>query len=264
LSASIRDTADLLVAPIVQRRVTRVREHRPWPMPQRRWVMAQTWKDLLFAHWDVDPPALRALVPPPLTLDTLDDRAWISVTPFVVRNLRPRLGPPVPWLSNFAEINVRTYVVAAGRPGIYFLSLDAASGLAVAAARRAYRLPYFQAEMSVRREGASVRYETTRISGQIPAPATFRGRYRPTGPAFTARPGTLDHWLAERYCLYTFDGRGRPLRGEIHHPPWPLQTATAEIDENTMGAQAGLSLDSEPVLRYARREDVVFWPLEAV
>src|SRR3954451_24516276 len=164
----IADALGLLRAPVVQARVTAIRDHRPWPMPRSPWVMAQTWIDLLFAHWPVEPDALRALLPPALTLDTRDGHGWLAVTPFAGRNLRVRATPPVPGLSSFPEINVRTYVTAGGRPGIYFLSRAAASPLAVAAARRAYRSPSFRAHMGIRRERGAITYTSRRRSPEAP------------------------------------------------------------------------------------------------
>jgi uncharacterized protein YqjF (DUF2071 family) len=232
------------------------------PVPRGPWVMAQSWRDLLFAHWAVAPETLRAVVPPELELETFDGQAWLGVTPFVVRGLRPRFVPPLPGLSSFPEVNVRTYVTAGGRPGIWFLSLDAASGPAVAAARRLYRLPYFRARMRVHRDAEAIAYASTRVSAGAPAPAALRAHYRPTGPPRPPSPGTLEHWLTERYCLYVVDGAGRVLRGDIAHPPWPLQPAAAHIEVNTMGAEAGLALDDPPAqLHFARRQDVRFWPL---
>jgi len=224
--------------------------------------MAQTWTDLLFAHWEVAPHALEAVVPPQLSLDTFEGRAWIAVTPFGVRNLRLRLTFPMPFLSSFPEVNVRTYVTVAGKAGIYFFSLDADSAFAVATARRLYRLPYFRARMSIRRDGGEVRYASERTGVEAAPPAGFRGSYRPVGDTFQAAAGTLEHWLTERYCLYTLDGEGRVQRAEIHHPPWPLQEAEAHIEANTMTAEVGLELDSDPLLHYARRQDVVFWSRE--
>ena len=221
--------------------------------------MGQTWKDLLFAHWRVSPNAVRPHVPPQLALDLFDDYAWIGVTPFEVTGLRLIAMPPLPRLSTFLEINVRTYVTAGGKPGILFFSLDAASALAVQAARGYYKLPYFRARMSAERRGPSVHYSSERVAaprGQF----VFQGRYAPTGDMFEAEPGTLEYFLAERYCLYTVD-EGRLLRGEIHHPPWPLQTAEAEIAVNTM-APPGIPLAGEPVLHFAARQDVVIWSLQ--
>src|SRR4051812_10743462 len=135
--------------------------HRPWPLPDRPWLMGQTWERLLFAHWRVPHDALRRHVPPELELDAYEGEHWVGVTPFVVTALRPRALPPPPVGSRFAELNVRTYVTRDGKPGIWFFSLDAASLVAVAAARRGYRLPYFRASMAVDRPA----YASERTSG---------------------------------------------------------------------------------------------------
>jgi uncharacterized protein len=237
--------------------------HRPWPLPPHDgWLMGQTWDRLLFAHWRLPPEDLRRHVPSELPLDTFEGDAWIGVTPFVLRGLRLRATPPLPGGSAFPELNVRTYVTLGGKPGIWFFSLDAASRAAVAAARRLYRLPYFHARMSAERdEDGAVRYSSDRRS-KGERPASLRARYAPEGRVFTAEPGSLDAFLAERYCLYTVDG-GTIFRADIHHPPWPLQRATAELDLNTM-PPPGLPTEGDPVLHYAERQDVVIWPLRAV
>jgi uncharacterized protein YqjF (DUF2071 family) len=257
----IANGLDLLTSPIAHERVTRIREHRPWPLPSQSWVMAQTWTDLLFAHWSIAPEILSGVVPPQLPLDTFEGRAWIGVTPFGVRNLRLRPTPPVPFLSTFPEINVRTYVTVDGKPGIWFFSLDAGSSLAVAAARHTYRLPYFRARMSIARAAGDVHFTSRRTGHEAPARADFRARYAPVGDPYHAPSGSLDHWLTERYCLYTFDEHRRVQRADIHHPPWPLQRAEADIDVNTMTAEIAVDLSEAPLLHYAHRQDVVFWTL---
>jgi uncharacterized protein YqjF (DUF2071 family) len=221
--------------------------------------MGQTWEHLMFAHWRVPEDKLRAVVHPTIPLDTFDGSAWIGVTPFTVTGFHLRGTPPPPGVSSFHEINVRTYSTIDGKPGIYFLSLDAASRLAVEAARTVYRVPYFRSEISVERAADRTRYASRRTQADGPA-ADFAAEYRPTGDPYTAEPGSLDYWLAERYCLYTVDDRQRVLRGEIHHPPWPLQRATAEISRNTMTAPYGIRLEGDPITHFARRQDVVFWP----
>ena len=237
------------------------RAHRPWRLPARPWFMAQSWEHLLFAHWPVAVEELRRVVPDEIPIDTYDGSAWLGVTPFRLTALRLRGLPHLPDLTSFLETNVRTYATIGGRPGIYFLSLDAASALAVAAARRSYRLPYFHARMSARTVTDWVDYESTRVSSDGP-PAQLRVRYRPTGEASEAQEGSLEHFLTERYCLYTLDDRGRVLRAEIHHPPWPLQPAEAELELNTMGAPLGQPLGGPPLVHFARRQDVLIWRLE--
>lgn len=238
--------------------------NRPWPVPDEAWLMAQTWRDLLFAHWALAPEAIARILPDALSPDTFDGRAWIGVTPFELTGLRPRGGLPAPCLSRFAELNVRTYTTLAGKPGIFFLSLDAASLAAVLAARRAYRLPYFRARMSVRREAGGIRYESDRISPDGD-PAAFAADYRPGGEVFRAEPGSLEYFLAERYCLYTIDESGNPLRADIQHPPWPLQEAAGTIRRNTMTRPWGIRLgDEPPLLHYSRLQQVLIWSLRPV
>jgi uncharacterized protein YqjF (DUF2071 family) len=234
--------------------------HRPWPLPREPWFMGQVWLDLLFAHWPLPPAALAAVVPPGLSLDTYEGRAWIGVTPFRVVGLRLRGMAPVPVLSAFEEINVRTYVTVEGRPGIYFLSLDAASLPAVFAARRAYRLPYFHSRIAMDEDDGRFAYRSRRTAPDGP-PASFAAEYQPRGPLLPVVAGSLERWLTERYCLYTLDERRRVHRGEIHHPPWPLHSAAADIAENTMGADFGLALNGEPLLHFAPRQDVAIWPI---
>jgi uncharacterized protein YqjF (DUF2071 family) len=221
--------------------------------------MAQTWDDLLFAHWRVSAEDVARLVPQGLEVDQHDGSAWIGVTPFVLTGFRLRGTVPLPRLSTFPEMNVRTYVTVEDKPGIWFFSLDAASRLAVEGARRTYKLPYFHAEMSASRRGGSIEYSSDRLDG---SGKSFMGTYRPTGGTFNAEPGSLEWFLAERYCLYAVD-RGRLHRADIQHPPWPLQEATAEIVQNSM-APAGITLDGPPLCHFARRQDVLIWPLKAL
>ena len=232
--------------------------HRPWPLPGGPWVMGQTWQDLLFAHWPVDPDALREHVPEEIRLDTYDGAAWIGVTPFVATGVRPRLTLPLPGTARFPEINVRTYATIDGKPGIWFFSLDADSRLAVEMARRVYRVPYFPADMGMRRDGERIHYLAERTQADAP-PAGIELDYAPTGDAFNAELGSFEHFACERYCLYVLDDERRVLRGDIHHPPWPLRHAEAEIAWNRMGEQVGIELDGEPVLHLSPRQDVVFW-----
>ena len=220
--------------------------------------MAQTWQSLLFAHWTVAPERLERLIPAPLALDLFGGRAWLGITPFVVTGTRLRGTAPPPYLSRFPELNVRTYVEYGGKPGIWFFSLDTSRRAAVAGARRAYRLPYFSADMRVRETPGAVRYESLRVDRSGP-PARFWGEY---GPAGAETDDPLARWLAERYCLYVVDERRRPLRGQIHHPPWPLRPARGRLTAQGMADQLGVWLEGEPLLHYAERQDVVFWQLE--
>lgn len=235
--------------------------HRPWPMPDGPWIMTQSWHDLLFAHWPVAVDALRELVPPGLELDLFDQRAWLGVIPFHMTNVAPRGVPSLPWVSEFPELNVRTYVRVGDKPGIFFFSLDAGNPVAVMVARTLFNLPYFSAVIDVQHRDGYVHYDSRR-----PDPcAQFTARYRPVGPVQEPRPGTLEHFLTERYCLYTIDPSFHLQRLEIHHLPWQLQPADADIQVNTMADAAGVRLPSmAPLLHFSRRQDMVAWPLTAV
>jgi uncharacterized protein YqjF (DUF2071 family) len=268
---SAAGVGELLLRPLAlvsrsqgQAAVLRETAHRPWPPPREPWLMAQTWEDLLFAHWPVPAERLRPLLPDVIPLDEREGSAWVGVTPFCVAAFRARGFPHLPRVTAFPELNVRTYTTIQGKPGIWFMSLDAGSALAVLGARRAYRLPYFKANMEVSRAGGWVRYRSRRVSPDG-EPAELAGSYRPAGPPAPPAPGSLEHWLTERYCLYTLDERGAVLQADIHHPPWPLQAADAHFELNTMAQPYGLELDRPaPLLHFARRQDVVIWPLARV
>lgn len=233
--------------------------HRAYPPPGGSWALSMRWHDLLFMHWPVPAEWLRPLIPSSLTLDTFDGSAWLAVVPFRMSGVRPRFLPQVPPLSNFPELNLRTYVSAGGRPGIWFFSLDAHNPVAVRLARATFRLPYFDAEMSCQVSGDTVSYRSARTHRRAPG-AEFSGRYKPVGEAIDSEPGSLERFLTERYCLYSADPQGRVRRGEIHHKLWPLQPAETEIETLDVTRQIGLELPAtEPLLHYAKRLDVVAW-----
>lgn len=171
--------------------------------------------------------------------------------------IRARGFPPIPGLSRFPELNVRTYVTYGGKAGVYFFSLDAANAPAVWAARKFYHLPYFEAKMTSKEVGESIHYSSLRLRSA----AEFRGDYRPTGETRLSEKGSIEHWLTERYCLYTTHDN-QVFRGDIHHRPWPLQNAKAEFEMNTVAAAARISLPRvQPLLHFARKQEVLIWPL---
>lgn len=253
--------------------------HRPWPLPRGQWAMTQTWNDLLFMHYAMDPQVLRALVPEVLTLDLYRGTAWLSMTPFWISNLRPPGLPNVPVISKFPELNVRTYVTYKGKPGVFFFSLDAGNLSAVWGARMFYRLPYWHAAMKckVRSAGSKieaddrfpardeyishVEYTSKRIHGPKAGKnmPELRAVYGPVAPVKHATPGSLAEFLAERYCLYAWN-RSRLYRAEIHHLPWPLQIAEADVEVNTMAAPVGIEVPLRPdVMMFSRSIKVLVW-----
>jgi uncharacterized protein len=234
-------------------------EHRPWPLPAGRWSLGETLEDVLFAHWRVTPEALRPLVPDDVELDLRDGAAWVGIVAMRVTALRPRGFLPVPGTSSFLQLNVRTYVRGRDeKPGVWFLSLDASSRLAVEGARRRFGLPFFHARMSLDETGDWNDVECARIGerGRV-----FSGRYRPEGKESVSAPGSLEEFLFERYCLYATDRAGRLHRGEIHLEPWSVRRAEAEIELATISP---LELSGSPLCHAATRQDLLVWPLEAL
>jgi uncharacterized protein YqjF (DUF2071 family) len=174
------DLLELLAAPARQGATVEHTQHRPWPLPERPWVMGQTWDDLLFVHYRVPLETLRALVPDGLEVEEHSGTGWLGVTPFVVTGLRARGLLPLPFVSSFRELNVRTYVMRDGKPGIWFFSLDASSQVAVEGARRLYRLPYFRADISS--SAAAARSSTTAAAATARRSGPRTARTAPCSP----------------------------------------------------------------------------------
>lgn len=233
---------------------------RQWAVPSAPRAMFQRWEKLLFAHWRVAPATVADKLPSGLTLDLRDGGAWIAITPFRITGLRLRNLPRLPGASSFPELNVRTYVTAGGKPGVWFFSLDAGSPLAVFFARQLYHLPYFSARMGCVARGDRVSYRCERGNPDR-VRAEFLADYEPIGETFRATTGSIEEWLTARYCLYAAD-RGKLYRAEIDHEPWTLRRAAAEIRRNTMAQASGIELPREPaLLHYAEPLDVhAWWP----
>ncbi len=235
--------------------------HRPWPMPERRWSVAMRWHDLLFAHWPVRAEILRPMIPVGLEIDTWDGWAWVGLVPFRMTGVLPRLLPK-PCSFAFPELNVRTYVKGCDKNGVWFFSLDAASRVAVRVARKWYRLPYYDAAIKVTNIGEDVQYDSRRVHRGA-ASAELQIEYRPTSQVFRAQPGTIEHWLIERYCLYSQNRFNQIGCGDVHHVPWPLQTAEAEIRKSTMLEALGIPTPREkPLLHFTRELQVAAWSVK--
>ena len=229
---------------------------RPVGLP----LMQHHWGKLLFIHWPISVKLLRPLIPDRLTIDTFDGDAWIGITPFTLWGVRLSFTPPVPFLSEFHETNVRTYVHLDGVPGVWFLSLDANSATTVWGARTFYHLPYFNASIELEQEGDAINYSLRRTDkGPL---AEFNARWTIGGGLHEADPGSLEFFLVERYCLYSSHGENL-YRSRIHHRPWPLQGAELNSLHSTMIESHGLPTPSgDPLLHYAEALEVDIWPLE--
>lgn len=223
--------------------------------------MRQRWSHLLFLHWPVAPEVVRSRLPKGLQVDLFDDTAWIGIVPFAMERVHPVGLPPLPLVSWFLELNVRTYVHDdSGRPGVWFFSLDCNQPIAVEVARRFFHLPYHHARMGAEFVGRDIVYSSRRKGAET----VSRFRYRPPIQAEPARDRTLEWFLVERYLLFTADGKGRIRRGRVHHTPYRIERAdcsewTAEpIRENGFAGPGGppvSMLVAEPV-------DVTIHPLE--
>ncbi|MBX3065582.1 MAG: DUF2071 domain-containing protein [Anaerolineae bacterium] len=238
-------------------------DHRAYPPPDGVWLLRQTWSDLAFLHWQVPAAQLQRWIPAGLQLDTYDGAAWIGIVPFQMSDVSLRGLPALPLLSYFPEMNVRTYVIADGKPGVFFFSLDAGNPLAVLLGRRWYRLPYFNAEMTITRENGAVDYYSQRRHRGQPN-VEFSARYRASSAIYAAARGSLDHWLTERYCLYTTGWGGELLRGEIQHRQWELQRGEAEIRTNTLTQPLGIELTAAPLVHFVQRIQMIGWLLARV
>lgn len=247
-----------------------------WP------IMRQNWGKLLFVHWRIDPKLLRPLIPAQLEIDTFDGSAWIGVVPFTMWGIRASFLPPIPGTNAFHELNVRTYVYHRGVPSVWFLSLDAASKLAVWGARKFYHLPYFNARMSLEQTDRTIRYSSLRedrrgAAAEFQATWTIGEALGETDagrmPALSseeiagrmpALPGSPEFFLTERYCLDA-EHRGQLYRARIHHQTWPLQTASLTTLNSTMIESHGLPApQGDPLLHYCEAISVEIWPLRKI
>lgn len=242
--------------------------HRAWPALTSPWVMHMTWADVCFLHWPVDAALLARRIPRGLQLDTHGGKAYLTLTPLRMLDTRPRLTPAIPGVSNFLELNVRTYVTdprsspeAAHKPGVYFFSLDCDSALAVASARAAYHLNYIEARMSFTRSDDGNRFEMRSERME----ASFAAQYGPRGNPYHTKTGTLERFLTDRYCLYADSSSGGLYRAEIDHEPWTLRSAEAVVEVNTMAAPLGIELPRVcPLVQYAEKLEVHGWLPERV
>lgn len=239
----------------------------PTQRPDEHPVMKQRWEELLFLHWEVDAEAIAPLLPEGLTLDTFEGKAYVGLVPFTMVGVRPVYLPPVSFLSDFHETNVRTYVHYQGaNPGVWFFSLDAANAAAVKIARRWFHLPYHYATMELLADPVThhTRYKSER-HWPDPVPASLKLEYKVTGPIEPAKPGTLEHFLAERYYLYSLKNN-QLFRGQVHHVRYPLQSAELlEFDESLIHAAKIRRPDTmPPLVHYAASVDVDIFALKAL
>ena len=228
-------------------------DHRPWPLPEGRWQWRQQWLDLGFIHYRVAVATLRPLVPSGLEIDTFDGTAWVSVVPFTMADLMIGNLPAIPPLRRFPELNLRTYVCAGGKPGVWFFSLDAACLPVVLGGRHLFGIPYHSAAMGREVDAAGMVFHSRRRSDGT----AFMARFHSRGPVYSSERGSVEEWLTERYCLYA-ENRGKIRRLEVHHEKWPLQCADFDIARSDLLERAGIeALDSPPIFHFSPGVSVV-------
>ncbi|MBS4188956.1 DUF2071 domain-containing protein [Bacillus sp. FJAT-49705] len=233
--------------------------HRPFLLTSENWIMRQTWRNLLFVHWPISPETIREHIHPSLQIDTFNGVAWLGIVVFELEGIYPRGFPPISILPPFPEINVRTYVQYNGKPGVYFLSLDVSDWASYTLAKRWFHLPYHSANISIKQKDLSFHFESIRKKSKI-YPILCKGTFSPLPEVYFPKEGTLDHWLTERYCLFSTNNKGRIFCGEIHHRPWPLQKANSEIYKNNLFSPFKIDLSGvQPISHFSKGVDSLIW-----
>jgi uncharacterized protein len=239
-----------------RRRIISTVAHRPFALPGMPWVMQQAWEDLLFLHYPVAFSQLRDKVPASLELETFEGDAWVSISPFRMRDVRFRWLPPVPGATNFLELNLRTYVRHRGRSGVHFFSLDSSSMLSVAGARAVF-LPYHRSRMSMTGDKRFTFRSERATRGE--APVKFEAQFEPKPGKHKKTP--LETWLVERYRLFQQGPAGTIVSIDIHHAPWVLQDAEVDVRVNSLATPLGLDLAGQaPMTHFSTRQEVLVWP----
>ncbi len=233
--------------------------NRKRDLPSLPWIMKQTWIDSLFIHYPVKREVLQKFVPDVLPIDTFEGVGWISIVPYLTSSMRLRGIPPAPGIKQFPGYNVRTYVNVNGRPGIYFFSLTAANWFSATAAKIFFRLPYYFLDIHMDNHNDLVIFNSKTLANNG---AQLICNYKPNSKSKRAERGSLDEWLIERYCLFTVNKKGAPLRCNILHHPWLLQDVEVEFQKNTTLSPFNIIPDNRNyIMHYSKRAEVRIWPL---
>lgn len=215
-----------------------------------RQIFWQTWRDLVFVHWEAEPAAIERLLPPQLEPDLFEGKAYVALVPFRMTGIRSVWLPPIPGTAKTLETNVRTYVRRRGAavepiPAVWFFSLEAETTLAVKVARAMYGLPYFKARMRYEREvcagGVERRVaESMRLWPQpAPARSLVEAEFAAREPFREAAPGTLEHFVVERYALYARH-RSALTRAIVRHNPYRIRPGVLRGVDAGLVAAAGI------------------------
>lgn len=214
-------------------------DHLPFPMPNRKHTLSQSWEHLSFMHLEVKPELLLPHLPDDLELDLFEGKAYVGTIPFEMTHVRPRWFFSVPGVSNFPEFNIRTYVTRDGKPGVFFLTLDAQSRITCFHAPRSYGLPYRYAKCSISTTQDTYSWSSKRRADGVSLIGSCKG----LGDATSAKLGTLEYFLFERYCLYTVH-KGILHRAYTQHNPWVYRIAKATLEENSLTESYDLGIQN--------------------
>ena len=229
--------------------------HRPWPLPDRKWSYYQEWNDALFLHWKIEESELQKLTPTNKAIDKFEEETWISIVAFTMEKIRPRNLPSISFISNFVEINVRTYFTQENKQGVFFLNIEAQKEISTFIAKQLSGLPYEKSVIE-RGEKRNIKYFTSKNKNKnFRLEAKFK-----VGQELTNK-SALDNWLAERYCLY-LHSKNETYRFEIQHEPWKI--FNVEIIELTTDYKFGnIDLNRKPdLIRYSNGVKVLAWDKE--
>jgi uncharacterized protein YqjF (DUF2071 family) len=225
-------------------------------MPYEKWIMKQSWKNVFFIHLPVSAPSLRPHIPSCLDLDVYEGEPWISLVLFTIEGIYLK-GIPFSVVSAFPEINVRTYISYNKRPGVFFLSLDAKHWATYTIAKKWYHLPYYESQISVKQTNQFTSYNSIRKDRKV-VPAEFKGTLKSLSETFYSKQNSLEYWLTERYYLYSSNQGKDAFRAKIHHEPWQLQEAKAEINANTLISSMNiLPLNEDPIVHFSTGTNVL-------
>ena len=220
-------------------------------MPTRPWAWRQTWNDLLLLHWPVPSAALRPLIPPALNLHRFDATAWVGLSAFWIHGQQIR---SMPWIrrAEYPAVSVHTFVIRNGKPGIWFLTLGGGSRMDNWLARHLLRLPFSPIRITVDRNVARVHHRSQRSDG-----AVFEAHYSPIGEVVSPVPGTLVHWLTERYAIYSQGSGTRLFCTEVHHMRWPIQPVSVSVRRNQLLPEG--TQGSPACVFYTPRVELIGW-----
>ncbi|MCJ7842651.1 DUF2071 domain-containing protein [Lederbergia sp. NSJ-179] len=234
---------------------------RPFPLPESRWLMTQTWNHLLFCHWPIDEKVIQPLIPPEFELDKFAGKAWLGVIPFQVTDMRIRGLPKPPYLHTYLELNIRTYVTYKGTPGIYFLALDADKWSAVWGGKIGALLPYRKANMEMQERKNRIHFQSKPLDPSQKE-RTLSIQYQPISESYSPTTDSLEYWLFERYCFFILF-KNRVFRGDIHHNHWKVSQAVAKIDQPFFFTLFQNRHDA-PLFHYTRKKQAFMWMLNKV